>query len=134
MRPTLAPGQILLVSTIREGETLRRGDVVVVRQPAGRAGEYLKRVVGLPGEEVRLRDGLLFVDGKRVREPYLGGLPSSVGLGKLAWTLGAAEYVVMGDNRAHSTDSRQFGPVVRSRIVGRVRLRCWPPARAGMVR
>ncbi len=131
MRPALAHGDVLLVGGV--GGAPRRGDVVVARGPAGRAGEYLKRVVGLPGEEVRLRDGLLFVDGKRVREPYLGGLPSSVGLGDAAWTLGASEYFVMGDNRAHSTDSRHFGPVARSDIAARVRLRCWPPSRFGRV-
>ena len=133
MRPVLAHGEVLLVGGVGESEALRRGEVVVVREPAGRAGEYLKRVVGLPGEEVRIVDGLLFVDGNHTRESYLGGLPSSVGLGETAWTLGMSEYFVMGDNRAHSTDSRHFGPVLHSAIAARVRLRCWPLSRLGRI-
>ena len=133
MRPALAHGELLLVSGVGKNEALRRGEVVVVREPAGRVGEYLKRIVGLPGETVRIVDGLLFVDGKHTREPYLGELPSSVGLGEIEWTLGASEYLVLGDNRAHSTDSRHFGPVARSDINARVRLRCWPPLRFGRV-
>ena len=133
MRPALAHGDVLLVSSVEEGEELGRGDVVVVREPAGRAGEYLKRIVGLPGEEVRTVDGLLFVDGTHTHEPYLGGLPSSVGLGEAVWKLGESAYLVMGDNRAHSTDSRHFGPVARSDITARVWLRFWPLSRFGRV-
>ena len=133
MRPALAHGDVLLVSSVEEGEELGRGDVVVVREPAGREGEYLKRIVGLPVEAVRIVDGQLFVNGKLTREPYLGGLPSSVGLGEAVWKLGESAYLVMGDNRAHSTDSRHFGPVARSDITARVWLRCWPPTRLGRV-
>ena len=133
MRPALAHGELLLVRGVGKNEALRRGEVVVLREPAGRAGEYLKRIVGLPGEEVRLLDGLLFVDGIHTREPYLGGLPSSVGLGEAVWKLGESEYLVMGDNRAHSTDSRHFGPVARSDITARVWLRFWPLSRFGRV-
>ena len=134
MRPALAHGDVLLVSGVEEGGELGRGDVVVVREPAGREGEYLKRIVGLPVEAVRIVDGQLFVEGKHTREPYLGGLPSSVGLGTMTWTLGVSEYLVMGDNRAHSTDSRHFGPVARSDITARVWLRFWPLSRFGRVR
>ncbi len=133
MRPALAHGDVLLVSSVEEGEELGRGDVVVVREPAGQAGEYLKRIVGLPVEAVGIVDGQLFVNGNHTREPYLGGLPSSVGLGEAVWKLGESEHLVMGDNRAHSTDSRHFGPVARSDITARVWLRCWPPTRLGRV-
>ena len=115
MRPALAHGDVLLVSSVEEGEELGRGDVVVVREPAGRAGEYLKRIVGLPVEAVGIVDGQLFVNGNHTREPYLGGLPSSVGWGLErrygSWAGRASEYLVMGDNRAHSTDA-----VGRSRV------------------
>ena len=105
MRPALAHGDVLLVSGVEEGEELGRGDVVVVREPAGREGEYLKRVVGLPGEEVRTVDGLLFVDGTHTHEPYLGGLPSSVGLGETAWTAGRVG--VLGAGRQPGAQHRQ---------------------------
>ena len=94
----------------------------------------IKRVIGLPGERVVMAEGLLFIDERQQAEPYLGGLPSSVGLGESAWELGAGEYLVLGDNRAHSTDSRGFGPIGGDRIVGRAWMRYWPLTAWGMVR
>ena len=73
-----------------------------------------------------MAEGMLYVGERQVAEPYLGGLPSSVGLGESEWDLGAGEYLVLGDNRAHSTDSRDFGPIQRDRIVGRAWVRYWP--------
>ena len=104
----------------------RRGDLVVVRDPRTDARRYVKRVVGLPGEQVRLSQGLLLVDDEPLHEPYLGGLPASLGLDELVWGLQHAQYFVMGDNRAHSTDSREFGPVGRDHIESRVWFRIWP--------
>ncbi len=135
MAPSLHPGDHLLVSPSAPGwECPRRGEVVVVRDPRDPASRYAKRIVGLPGDEVRTHDGLLYVGGAPLDEPYLGGLPASVGLDEAAWTLGAREYFVAGDNRAHSTDSRRFGPVDREMIVGRVWLRYWPLRAFGRVR
>ena len=94
---------------------------------------YLKRIVGLPGEEVRLSEGMLLIDGERLAEPYLGGLPASPGLGDQQWKLRDGEYFVLGDNRAHSTDSREFGPVGLGLIVAKAWFRCWPPTRWGTV-
>ena len=134
MRSTLEPGDLLLVSLIRPDTELCRWDVVVLNDPVAPTGRYLKRVVGLSGEKVCISDGLLFVDGRQTIEPHLGGMPSMVGLGEWVWTLGDTEYFVMGDNRAHSTDSRQFGPVDRGHIVGKATSRYWPPSRVGRLR
>ena len=134
MRPALEVGQRLLVSGTADGSSrLCRGDAAVVRDPRGSDERYLKRVVGLPGEEVRIEDGLLFVNGNRVEEPYLGGLPASVGLGETAWTLGPDEYLVLGDDRVRSTDSREFGPVGRDLILGKVWFRYWPLSAWGRI-
>ena len=134
MSPSFAPGDRLLVSrTAYRGRLPSRGDVVVVRDPREAGGRYLKRIVGLPGEEVRLFEGLLLVDGGYMAEPYLRGLPACPGLGGRAWKLAGDQYFVMGDNRAHSTDSRQFGPVGPGHIVGRAWFRWWPPGRRGRV-
>jgi signal peptidase I len=100
--------------------------VVVVVAPGDSHLRYVKRVVGLPGEEVRILDGALLVDGARLIEPYLGGLPSSVGLGDSVWGLGPEEYFVLGDNRLRSTDSREYGPVGARLIVGKAWFRYWP--------
>jgi signal peptidase I len=86
----------------------------------------VKRVVGLPGERVRIRDGRLEVDGQAVPEPYLAG---GSGSGELDLQLGPAEYLMLGDHRAASTDGRDFGPVGADAVVGRVRFAYWPPRR-----
>ena len=127
MAPSLTPGDQVLVdmSAYSEGGPVR-GDVVVFSSPGADVRQDIKRVVGVPGERVVMAEGMLHVDDQQVIEPYLGGLPSSVGLGESAWDLGAGEYLVLGDNRAHSRDSRDFGPIVEDRIVGRAWVRYWP--------
>ena len=122
MRPTLDPGQRIAVAPLLRPP--RRGDLVVVRRP-GRL-EVVKRVVGLPGEQVRLRAGRLEVDGRPVPEPFL---PGGSGAGELDLRLGPAQYLVLGDHRAASTDGRDFGPVGADAVVGRVRFAYWPPRR-----
>lgn len=132
MRPAFEPGQRLLVSP-KLGEGPARGDAVIVRDPRDGGARYLKRVVGLPGEQVRIEDGLLYLDGERVEEPYLGGLPALVGLGETAWTLGSDEYLVMGDDRVRSTDSREFGALGREAVMGKVWFRYWPLSAWGRI-
>lgn len=124
MRPTLVPGQRIAVAPL--GGPVARGAVVVVRRP-GDDLEVVKRVVGLPGERVRLVRGRLEVDGREVPEPWLGhqyraGVDLDV-------VLGRDEHLVLGDHRAGSTDGRSFGPVGRERLVGVVRFAYWPPRR-----
>jgi signal peptidase I len=121
MRPTLAPGQRVAVAPLVRPP--RRGDLVVVTRPSL---EVVKRVVGLPGERVRLGPGGLEVDGRAVPEPYLAGGP---GAGDLDLQLGPGQYLVLGDHRAASTDGRDFGPVGADALVGRVRFAYWPPRR-----
>lgn len=119
MSPTLEDGDYVVALRPRG---LRRGDVVVVRRPDGL--EVAKRLVGLPGERVRVRGGAVTVDGTPLREPYASG---SGPPGE--WVLGRDEYVVLGDARARSTDARTFGPVRRDAVLGVVRARYWPRPR-----
>ena len=135
MRPSFEPGSHLLVS--RAAYALSepsRGDVVIVRNPRKAGTRYLKRVVGLPSEAVRILDGALLVDGVHLDEPYLDGLPASVGMGDREWGLGSGEYFVLGDNRLRSTDSREYGPVSRDLILGKAWFRYWPLRRCGRIR
>ena len=122
MRPTLGPGQRIAVAPLVRPPA--RGDLVVLNRPGNL--EVVKRVVGLPGERVRLVAGRLEVDGQTVPEPYLAGPTSS---GELDLQLGPAEYLVLGDHRAASTDGRDFGPVGADALVGRVSFAYWPPRR-----
>jgi signal peptidase I len=129
MRPTLLPGQRVAVGPLDRPP--RRGDLVVVRRgPQGPSGglELVKRVVGLPGERVRLVAGRLEVDGRAVAEPYFDATPGG-GVGHLDLRLGEDQYLVLGDHRAASTDGRDFGPVPAAALAGRVRFAYWPPRR-----
>jgi signal peptidase I len=123
MVPALLPGQFLIAARPRR---IRRGDVVVVR--FSEAGiEAVKRVVGLPGERVRVIAGRVEVNGRPLAEPHAHGAGASG-----EWSLGEREYLVLGDNREGSTDGRTYGPTPLEAIVGVVRFRYWP--KAGRIR
>ena len=113
-----------------------RGDIVVFTTPAtaDRCGQglggstFVKRIVGLPGEEVSERNGVIHIDGDRLVEPYLA--PSRRGNGSDSWPrVAPGHYFVLGDNRTESCDSRTWGTVARNSLIGPVMLTYWPPKR-----
>ena len=112
----------------------RRGEIAVFDAPerarrlCTEGGTYLKRVIGLPGEVVSERSGFFYIDGKRLKEPYLS-LYDRDAVTKTWPALGKDEYFVMGDNRLGSCDSRTWGPVPRSAFIGPVVATYWPPNR-----
>jgi signal peptidase I len=129
MLPTLGPGDQVLVDKLAHHP--RRGDLVVFTRP--RTGEILlKRVVALGGDTVAIQDGALYVDGRRAREPYADPRAiDSVYFGPVRVPRGSV--FALGDNRADSLDSRAFGAIAETRIIGRVVARIWPPDRLGKV-
>ncbi len=131
MLPSLASGDLVVVTRIRL--PIRRGSVIVAAHHTEPERRRIKRVVGLPGEEIRLVDGVVMIEGEGLEEPYLGGLPAAPGLEEGGWRMDDGECFVMGDNRAHSTDSRAYGPIRLDSIVGEARLLVWPPSRWGRV-
>jgi len=131
MAPGIHDGDRILVDHLSYflGD-VRRGDVVVLRCPLAPELDYIKRVIGLPGDDVRIEGGDVFVNGERLTEPYIAGPdPRSCLHEKVA----PGHFFVLGDNREHSSDSREFGQVPRDFLRGRVELRVWPPERAGAV-
>jgi signal peptidase I len=130
MTPALAPGDCVLVRRTRPPLDVRAsGLVVCVRGPSERL--LLKRVVGVPGDSLRV-GAEVYVGGRLLDEPYAhGDAPAAQNRGVNA--LAADEYFVLGDNRSASTDSRDFGPVRAERVHGVAWLCYWPPARFGVI-
>lgn len=90
----------------------------------------VKRIIGIPGDEVNIKDGSVFINGKKMDEPYTKGETSTMDM-KFPVKVPAGKYFVMGDNREVSKDSRSFGFIERSRIEGRAVFRFWPINKAG---
>jgi len=132
MEPNLHTDQRLVVEKVSyRFHGPRRGDVVVIRVPSQGEELLIKRVVGLPGETVEIRDGRVYIDGQLLDEPYASG---STRQGRTAQVVVPPLHVfVMGDNRDHSNDSRAFGPVPIDNIVGRAWLSYWPLRDAGLI-
>jgi signal peptidase I len=110
-----------------------RGDIVVFKTPekafeaCGAGGTFVKRIVGLPNDVVSERRGTVLINGKVLDEPYLDASERDQRTGK--WTVPAGSYFMMGDNRAQSCDSREWGSVPRSDLIGPVFAVYWPPQR-----
>lgn len=131
MVPEFSNGNYLLIDEVtyrfRQPE---RGEVLVFKYPNNPSTYFIKRIVGLPGEEVEIRDNKVIIfnsrnpDGFVLKEPYLAKSVSTSGSEKVR--LKSDEYLMLGDNRSYSFDSRNWGPLKASNIVGLVRLRLWP--------
>ena len=130
MEPTLQNGQYLVISKITYWiHPPARGDIIVFRPPQNLADDYIKRVVGLPGERIEIRNGEIWVDDAQLNEAYIGSSAHYSG----AWDLGDNEYFVLGDNRGNSSDSHNWGLLPRENIVGKAWLCYWPPEKWGVV-
>jgi signal peptidase I len=116
----------------------QRGDVVVFKTPpaakakCGAGGTFVKRIIGLPGETVQMRvrrgAAYVYVDGRRLDEPYIEKNRRDIGPGE-TFHVPQGRYFVMGDNRAQSCDSRVWGSVPRANLIGKVFMTYWPPQR-----
>ncbi len=127
MEPRVHAGEIVLINTLayRFG-AVRRGDVVAFRHDAPTTETYIKRVVGLPGERVEVRNGVVAIDGRELSEPYVQFRDKR---SAPAVTIPPHAYYVLGDNRADSDDSRNWGVVHDGDVVGEALVGIWPPRR-----
>jgi signal peptidase I, bacterial type len=142
MENTLLIGDRVLVDRISwRFSQPERGDIVVFHPPFD-GPVLIKRIIGLPNDEISLRGGFVYINGRRLDEPYVrrvdgGQEPSAPFSNGLPWSLQvpykmpAGSYFVMGDNRTDSGDSREFGPIKREQFVGRAFAKYWPPGRIG---
>ncbi len=126
MAPLLSDQERIFINKfVYRFEPIQRGDVVVFWYPLDHSKSFIKRVVGLPGETVEIRQGVLYVDGKVVHEPYVP--PQYEDLSDFGPVrVQPDNYFVMGDHRISSNDSRVFGPVASRFIYGRAVFAYWP--------
>lgn len=138
MLPDFRNGEYLLTDKVTYRlRNPERGDVIIFKAPEPPHNDYIKRIIGLPGESVLLKDGNVYIfnqahpNGFKLTESYLQ--PGTVTEGKNSilesakYPVPAGSYVVFGDNRLVSSDSRSWGAIARSEIVGRSLVRLWPP-------
>jgi len=135
MYPTLKVNDRVLVNKLSyDLHPVHRGDMIVFHSPPNEGSEtkdLIKRVIGLPGETVESRDGHILINGKVLNEPYLGPDVTTGPVDKTVVPPG--HYWVMGDNRPNSRDSRYFGTIPKSLIIGRAFVRVWPVGHASFL-
>lgn len=119
MIPTYYDGDTVIINRLMTPE---RGDLVVVLEDTGKY--VIKRIVGIPGDEIQIKEGLVFINGKYYKEDYIyeNNTDYNGGLAEEVIQLGTDEYFILGDNRTISKDSRDIGPVTRDQVIGVVML------------
>ena len=134
MEPTLNIGNRILVDKLSvEFGTINRGDIVVFKAPpdvstdcGDPVADLVKRVIGLPGDHLTSKGNTIYVNGAALNENWTHSEPLGAAIGKV--TVPSGEYFMMGDNHFYSCDSRTWGMVPRSDIIGKVFMKVWPPS------
>jgi signal peptidase I len=129
MEPHIAPGEYVLIDTIAYRlAPPKRGEIVAFRRDGDARGLFIKRVIGLPGDRVRVERGTVYLNGAALSEPYVR---YDDGRSFPEITVPPGSVYVLGDNRAISEDSRVFGPIADDHLMGRAVAAIWPPSNAG---
>lgn len=130
MEPTLRSGEFVIVNklTYKFGNP-SRGDIVVFHFPRDPEQEYIKRVIGLPGDQVNISQGNVYVNDQRIIEPYIAAKPGYEG----NWVVPDNQLFVLGDNRNNSSDSHNWGTVPQEYVVGKAVFIYWPPEQWGII-
>ncbi|MCS7092823.1 MAG: signal peptidase I [Patescibacteria group bacterium] len=139
MEPTFKTGDYILTSKVTyRFRRIERGDVVVVKSPKNPDIEYIKRVVGLPGETIVIKGGLVYINNQLLEESYIADKTNLIEGGCLKenqpYTIPEDAIFVMGDNRPRSSDSREFCAVNLNNLVGHVFYRYFPPEKIGFIK
>ncbi len=141
MEPTVEPGQYVLVDKLSPNwSDYKRGDVIVFNPPAGFSeldGQnipFIKRVIGVAGDLVEVHDNAVYVNGVKLDEPYVFDRQPTTPLSvESTWRVPKGDLFVLGDHREQSQDSRVFGPIPKSTVIGRAWLRYWPANDLGII-
>lgn len=131
MQPGLEDGQrLIVVKAAYHFSGPERGDIVIIHPPIAPQKQWVKRLIGVPGDTVEVKGGKVYVNGTSLNEPYLKSPPAYT---LAPYKVPSNNYFVMGDNRNNSTDSHYGWTVTRENIVGEVWLRIWPLSEWGVV-
>lgn len=131
MEPTVESSQRLLINKVEYAiHAPQRGDIIVFQPPNQQQPDYIKRVIGLPGDTVEVRNGHVYVNSRILDEPYIKAAPTYTFAVK---RLAEDNYFVLGDNRNNSNDSHNGWTISRESIVGKAWLRIWPPNDWGVI-
>lgn len=137
MLPNFHDGDFILTDKLsyRFSEP-NRGDIIVLKYPRAETQEFIKRIMAVPGDTIQLKNGSVYLNGEKIIEPYIPTDTETDGAGYLRegeiLKIEEKQYIVFGDNRINSSDSRQWGPITRAEIVGKTFFRYWPPNRFGL--
>ena len=124
MRPTLDDGEFVLVSKLNyKLSNVQRGDIIVFHYPMDPEQELIKRVIGLPGDRIEVNEGIVYVNGQALEEPYIAAPPAY----SSQWNVPDDRLFVLGDNRNDSSDSHSWGFLPFENVVGKAVLIYWPP-------
>ena len=131
MNPTLQNGEFVLVNRLayRIGD-MQRGDIIVFRSVNEPDLDLIKRIIGLPGDDVLIHDGQVTINGQVLSEPYIAAPPQYAG----AWRVPDGHLFVLGDNRNDSSDSHQWGLLPVQNVIGKAILIYWPPPEWNFIR
>ena len=136
MLNTLHSGDMLFVNKVsKHFKGYERADIVIIEAPDQEDTLYIKRIIGMPGDNIEVKDGNVYVNGEIYQENYINADETLTTNENYSWTVGDGQYFVMGDNRLPnaSNDSRNFGPISADKIVGHAFLRFYPIYDIGFV-
>ncbi len=130
MLPTLEEGEYIIINKLSYYlEDPKRGDIIVLHFPNDRSRDFIKRIIGLPGDQVEVANGVVTVNGTELVEPYINAAPSYNG----SWTVPEEHFFVLGDNRNNSSDSHNWSYLPREDIVGKAWVIYWEVDKWGLV-
>lgn len=139
MIPTFHNGDYILTDKIsyRLGKP-QKGDIIVLKNPRDETQDFIKRIIALPTDTIKVEANSIYLNGELLKEPYLPpGILTRAGsflTEGVEVKTGPNQYFVLGDNRPHSSDSREWGAVTKEEIVGKTFFRYWPPGDFGLIR
>ncbi len=130
MLPTLQEGEYVIINKLSYYlEDPKRGDIIVLNFPNDRSRDFIKRIVGIPGDHIEINNGIVEINGISLDEPYINAQPNYSG----AWDVPEGQYFVLGDNRNNSSDSHNWSYLPQDDIVGKAWIIYWGPENWGLI-